>query len=255
MTKIDYKDPPIVEAVCELRFQEPGDWDITAVPKFFEHIKNSYPAKPKPFQEQQVEIQPSGYLVKQVTNKTQFANEEKGETVSVASTLLSVSDLPQYSGWKKFRVRVKSAVSNFLSVIEKVQVSRIGIRYINRIDFNESEGVLENLDKYFTCIPPLAKGLPSVIANFQGMTELRFDEEPSCSCRINFSKGAEEDERKDVSIFLDIDVGQTLKSPFELTKATVDDIMVLIDKNRTRERDVFEALITDESRKKFNASK
>jgi uncharacterized protein (TIGR04255 family) len=255
MSPKSYKNPPIAEAVCEVRFQEPPGWDFTVTARYFELIKEQYPDKPKNFQEQQVEIQPNvlGYSVKNVVNKHQFSNEKRGETITLSASTLSVTDLPKYSGWKSFKPRIEGAISSLLKVAPKVEIHRIGIRYINRIEFTEESF---DLSDFFTCIPPRAEELPTTISGFQGTVEFLYDEDPSSSCRVQFAKVASEKENTSLSVILDIDIGQNMKdTPFKLSVPKLAKLMDLIEGNRVRQRKIFEALITDECRKKFNGAK
>lgn len=41
-----YNNPPIVEALCEIRFSPGQDWDLTIPGHFHEKIKTTYPGKP-----------------------------------------------------------------------------------------------------------------------------------------------------------------------------------------------------------------
>jgi len=248
-----YKNPPIEEALCEFHFEPGQEWDATIPGKLHAEIQESYPGKPREqkvveaaFQRQPDE--PFNLRFREGLSKVQLVTADEMRMVAVGPDVLSIHMLrpyqdpqaPEKSGWEEFRPRITEALDAYWRVAEPVGVRRIGVRYVNKITISQ-ENV--SVDQYFKFGPPDVKGLPDQMAGFVNHVEYRYDDD----VRLILSHATVDAPAGHLAFILDIDViWQTAQS------VDREDALATVEDMRTRECSVFEALITDESRKLFD---
>ncbi|NLI56111.1 TIGR04255 family protein, partial [bacterium] len=96
----EYKNPPLVEALCEFQFIPLQPYDSTIPGLFYEKIKEEYPEK----QEQvginfQLQATEKGFEQKIIQNfppKIQFFKSDKTSLVQIARELLVINCLKPY---------------------------------------------------------------------------------------------------------------------------------------------------------------
>ncbi|MCA0313179.1 MAG: TIGR04255 family protein [Candidatus Melainabacteria bacterium] len=245
-----YKNPPIEEAVCELKFSSP-DWDITWPSRLIDRTKNEYTGKPRIQQQSIVSIEPgSGLTIRPESQTTQIVSADGKRLLGISPGTFSVHELKPYSGWAAFNARILSSVQALASLTNEITVHRIGIRYINRIAVPEESA---ELSSFFTCIPEKAGNLPEAIVNFFARVDFAYPQEDSI-IRVTFANGDSSDQ--ELIIMLDIDaIWENNDSPIVL--GGLSQSLKVFDEKlsalRDREREVFEGLITDKTREVFDA--
>ena len=147
MERRRYKNPPIEEAVCDFQFAPRSDWDPTLPGLLYEKLRGTYNEKPR--QQQFVEAQVQGTIAEgnpSVSLKQRFGNPrvqllaEKGtRIIGIGTDQLSVHMLRPYTKWEEFQPRIMQALDAYREVASPEGVTRLGLRYINRIVINRSE--------------------------------------------------------------------------------------------------------------------
>ena len=249
-----YKNPPIEEALCEFRFQPDQDWDLTIPGKLHVELGDEYSGKP---QEQKVvnvslnaqEGKPSRLSYDEGFAKIHLVTEDGKRQVGVGKDVLSVHMLrpyqdprhPEKSGWDEFRPRIEKALDAYWKVAQPKGVNRVGIRYINKIVIPERQVTVES---YLRCALPNVSGLPDRLNNFVSRVEYDYEN----GVRLVLSQGATDAPEAHVGFLLDLDV------IWETTESVVqDEALAKVGDLRTREREAFETVITDNAREVFNA--
>lgn len=103
MKKISYPNPPIVEAVCEIRVNLKKPFNSTIPGMFYQEIKDSYP---KIDQENEVitKIVHENNIVKHKINRvdwTSFSKEENHDSrIRLSRDRLSIHQFEPYHSWK-----------------------------------------------------------------------------------------------------------------------------------------------------------
>ena len=245
-----YRNPPIVEAVCEFRFvTDPDNWDLTFPGKLHSELQKAYPGKPRSqqifhteFQEQPEE----GPSVKsRVETRVNFTTKDGQKLVSVGSDVLSVSGLAPYEGWEKFEPRIREAFNVYVGVVKPSAVRRVGVRYINKIGIpRDDRGATLELPEYFRCGPASIGELPPIVRSLFMRIEHAYEDEAKLVLTFGTAKSAEGTQ----GFLLDLDVVSEPETNLGLESA-----LPWVQKLRDREREAFEALITDETRKLFDA--
>jgi uncharacterized protein (TIGR04255 family) len=246
-----YKQPPIEEALCEFRFASDAEWDPILPLVFHEQIKESYPGKP--IQRTPIEANlhagsdqaGASFLLKQELGRIQFPSEDGKALLSIGQNVLSTHMLRPYRRWEEFRPRIKEALDKYSNTLPCNGIRRIGLRYINKIEI-ENTGTLD-LNMYFKVPPMSPQGFPTRITSFIIRTEHIYDDEP-IKLILTF---ADTSAKEGFAAFLmDLD----LVWEFGESPLPIEDAMNKVEILRERERDAFEQLITDNSREIFDAA-
>ena len=252
MTRRDYDNPPIEEAVCEFRFAPGPVWSITVPGLFYEKIKDVYPREPQQQNLIQAEFKigqvpaNSEIELKQSMTKLLFLSTDAKKLVGVGTDILSIHSLRPYEGWGDFRGRIDESFLAYLEVAKPVGVTRIALRYINRISVPVTQEI--QIDEYFTIYPQLPDDAPSRLSGFLTRTESIYEDIP-IKLAITFSDAV--DPNQQPVFILDLEVSQDwAEKPLPLEEA-----LSHLYELKQRQGQVFENLITDRARELFNVVK
>lgn len=254
MQRRRYKNPPIDEALCEFRFLPDQDWDLTIPGRLHGELGDEYSGKP---QEQRVanitlnaqEGQPARFSYEEGSARTQLVTEDGKRLIGIGKDVLSVHMLrpyqdplhPEESGWDEFRPRIERALGAYWKVMQPRGVNRVGIRYVNKIVIPKR---LVRVESYLKSALPDVSGLPDRLASFMSRVEYHYGD----GVRLVLSQGATDAPRGHVGFLLDLDV------IWETTESVgQDEAVEKANDLRTRERDAFEAVVTDRARELFDA--
>ncbi len=171
-----YRRPPVVEALCEL-FLIGSTWDDTVLGSFYDKIKDQFPRKRQlQIYEAKVEFAGAGGTaagVRQKQPRMQFLTESGDRLVQVAENLLVVNQLVPYPNFEKWEPLIYSMLSIYCELANPKAISRVGLRYINRVVIPQPAIHMED---YFTVYPQLPKGMGDVHGAFMVHVELPFVE-------------------------------------------------------------------------------
>ena len=251
-----YNRPPIEEAVCEFRFQPGEEWNLTIPGKLQSEIGGDYTGKPQEQRVIDLDLQtagdrPPGLGVREGLAKVQLVTKDGRRKVGVGKDVLSIHMLRPYqkrggtpeTGWEEFRPRIVTALDAYWTVARPRGVSRIGIRYINKICVSRSQPPIR-VEDYLKCAPPDVQGLPNRMSNYLGRVEYRYDD----SFMLILSHGTVNAPPGLLGFLLDIDVISEMSDSIDRDAA-----LQVTSTLREREREAFELLITDQARELFNA--
>jgi len=239
-----YRNPPIMEAVCELRFAPSSDWDLSYPWIFYEKIKSTYVGKPR--EQKLISLEPtaSGSPTVIEQSKIQFPMEGDTGLLAIGPDVLSAHVNRPYPGWDIFRSRIENALNDYVGVANPIGLRQIGLRYINQVVI---PGTQINVADFFT-FPP-ANVLPSEcsVDNFTCRNEYIYRDEP-----IRFALAfARAEAPAGMSAYL-LDVDMIWQWPAE--PLSIELAMNKVDELRRRERIIFEGLITNHARRIFDAA-
>jgi uncharacterized protein (TIGR04255 family) len=253
MDRRRYRNPPIEEAVCDIQFAPGTDWDMTMPGRIYEILKGTYNEKPRHQQLIEAQVQAPGAegsasaSLQHRFGKTRVQLLAEGGTkiVGVGAEQLSVHMLRPYSCWEDFLPRIGQALRAYRDVASPEGITRIGLRYINRILL---EGPAPDLSEYFTIPPKLPPGGPETrMVAFFNRKEAEFLDKP---IRIVITFADMEPRVPEQSAYLlDIDILWMATG----TPLPLDELDPVLDDLKVRHREVFESLITDASRRMFDA--
>src|SRR5258705_1897664 len=104
-----YKKPPLIEALCELRFEGSQPWDWTIPGLVYERIRDQFPKK-RQENALEVSVQPGENQILQQMKagvaKMQFLRDDESALIQIGPDLLAVNQLRPYQSWKAFKALI-----------------------------------------------------------------------------------------------------------------------------------------------------
>lgn len=238
-----YKKPPVIEAVCEFRFEGSQPWDWTIPGLIYDRIKSEFPKK-RQQNVLEVAMQPGEGKISQEVKagiaKMQFLREDEAALVQIGPDLLAVNHLRPYPSWPIFKALILKQLQIYRDVGNDRSLKRIGLRYINRIDMPEGDFTIED---YFSALPNLPDTVPNVFASFMLRMEIPYED---IKARLSFVFGTPPIKAENPSFMLDLDM-------FVLSEDTpsLDEVSTWIEAAHERGEKAFEGTFTDKTRKEI----
>lgn len=154
-----YKNPPIIEVACEFRFQSGQLWDLALPGLIYQKLSSTFPRRvPLKGIEATVSKEESGILQRLTPlERLELRRQDDTALLQLGPNFLAVIHKKPYPGWEGFLPLIREAYEAYSEVAQPQKYQRIGLRYINRIEF-DSEQV--DLEKYFDFYPFLGSRLP-----------------------------------------------------------------------------------------------
>jgi len=239
-----YKRPPITEAVVGITFAEPLDsGKLGKADRKFDKI---YPQHTE-VQNVDVKIQVDEAGRANAHDST-VANGYRRSSVDADELLLLwpsefvVSQLAPYPGWEAFFGRFERDWRTWKQVAGYREITRIGLRFINRIDIPSIDDKVEH-EKYLN----IYARLPNLIGSVNGYSTQIATEIEGIKCLLRVNSGTVHTPLLEHGSFLlDIDFGRMIDVP-----QRDEEIFALLNEIRVKKNEVFEACITERARKLF----
>jgi uncharacterized protein (TIGR04255 family) len=135
-----FANPTIQEALCEVRFRRAAPWDGSLFGEFYKRVQKEFPNF-EPVMAMAIQLQtPPGALGQALAQQMMRYKNMRGDTLlQLAPEMLTVNALPKYPGWDVMRQRIAAAWREALSLLTPEAITRIGLRYINRIERTSAE--------------------------------------------------------------------------------------------------------------------
>lgn len=167
--EIHYKNPPITEATCEIKFTEDSNWDVTIPGLIYEKIKGRFTLKERSYL-REINIIPSepDKSPEIVTHEfATFRTESRNTLAKVGSEIpvLKISRLKPYISWNDYKPYIEDviqAVQN-LKEVKAEELKRVSLQYSNTMVL---PGKPVKLEDYFEFRPLLGNDLPQEPLNF-----------------------------------------------------------------------------------------
>ncbi|MBI5292830.1 MAG: TIGR04255 family protein [Chloroflexi bacterium] len=243
MPQTSYKNPRLIEALCEIHFEPGPAWDSTLFGLFYEKIREAFPEK-RELRNVEVSVKADdrelSQYVREAGVRMQFVRQDGTAMVQVAPNLLVVNQLPPYPNWAEFSALIRAHFENYLTIAQPQGMVRIGLRYINRFDFAPAEFDFAALFAHSALIPS---------AVFEGFKPFLFRLEIAQGeqTQLLFTMGTPAGEAEKVSVVLDLDhVSQVSLQP----EAGI--LMECLNRAHERIEAVFESCLTDNLRQRLN---
>jgi uncharacterized protein (TIGR04255 family) len=155
---------------------------------------------------------------------------------------VSISRLAPYTRWSDLRERAKFVWDAYISLNAPLAISRLGLRFINKIVFSERR--VELVDQFYTRVE-IAQDMPGTMSHFFFQTQI-VQSDINCVAVIN-STAEHRNPAANVSIILDIDLFTVSNEGIHFDNAW-DKLEVM----RRRKNVIFEACITEKTRGLFS---
>lgn len=134
--------------------------------------------------------------------------------ITISPNRISISHYPPYPGWEQFQTIISEAYLAYVDVAQPQAIQRIGLRYINDIEFDRRSVILAN---YFTYHPNIGDALPERNQNVRMSVDFLYENNRDLArLQLSTIAGSKENSiaaRLDIDYFLllpgTIDLGQT----------------------------------------------
>jgi uncharacterized protein (TIGR04255 family) len=237
-------NPPITEALLDIRCKLPAAVHLDSLAVLHAAIQDRYPNKRerKSFQgtiqikpEGQVEVlappgQPDGYL---------FTSADGRQVVQVRFDGFTFNRLRPYDRWEALRDEAKVHWRAYAAVARPEVISRIALRYINRIE----APVPLDFKEYLLTTPEIAPGLPQGLSNF--LMRLEVPDPKSGSIAV-ITETMEQEKNRRLPLILDIDVIR--ETPFDPKS---EDYWEVFEQLHDLTSEIFFRTVTDKAKELF----
>ena len=247
MTQPSYKHAPITEAVIEIKVDSALDQAKLAKvsAKFLTHypqdqrIENLKVALHLPTQ---TGTDPKTRVDRDIGHRR--SSPDLTQLLLLFPSSLIVSQLAPYPGWDQFYRRFCRDWRIWKKAVGFRTISRIGVRYINRIDIPTLERYVEH-ETYLNVYPKL----PDIIAHVGGYAVQAVSAFEDIGCKLTLNSAVVPAPILDHASFIfDQDIAREIDPP-QSEKA----IFQLLNEIRMKKNAVFEACVTDRARELFRS--
>jgi len=240
---LQYSKAPITEAIIDIQILREPKLTIEQLDAVTGRLSETFPVKKeRKFFEGVMHFGPTpttsssqkqdGYVLIDANKKYVAQLHFDGLTVSVK---------PPYENWNTFKAEVKRLWNVFREDLTEWSYSRLAVRYINRIDVPLP---IRDFRDYLRTYPELSSDMEPFVAGY--FMQLQCPQ-PKFEASAVVTQGMIPPPTKDViSILLDIEVSKTINLP-----STEEDLWNIFDQLRDIKNNIFEASITDRTRRLF----
>lgn len=236
--------PPIVEALIDIKAPASAGIDEKSYGFLREQLRETYPDQ-KERKDFGGELQLEGNAPQFRTWDTQFRGMlfKSADGLSVAQFRLdgfTLNCLAPYGSGDALIAEAARLWPLHVELARPAQVTRIGLRYINRFAIPLAEG--EPSDSYLTSPPPAVSGLPNTLAEF--LTRMVLVDKHAAVNAIVTQQLQRAGQQPQVTI--DVDVFRP--GPFGIA---VDELLEHLSAMRAYKNKVFFSLLTDQALARF----
>ncbi len=163
---IVFPNAPIIEAILDIRVILAPGVSIEVFDGFYETIKPKYPLrKNKMHFEASFNLGPKGALVEKKIDTLEgyLFDSKEGRIVQARLNGFTLNKLRPYQNWASMKQEAKELWNLYWSITKPLKISRIGLRFINRIEIPLP---IDNFQEYFVTFPNLSSEIPQGIASF-----------------------------------------------------------------------------------------
>lgn len=215
------KASPLIEVLCEFRFEQSSAWDWTLPGRLYEKIGQEFSERSQvneivfQVQAEADNTAPFSQIIK-VPQRIQLKRPDQTAIVQVGPHILVVNHLAPYPLWDNFRSLILRIFSEYINFYEDFTLSGIGLRYINQIPISP-EGF--EISKFITLKPNLTGVIDRSLSSFHQRYDLSYE---SLKAVLIHQTGINETEEGEFAIILDLNFDSqevdTLKEISEIQK-------------------------------------
>lgn len=243
-----YSKAPIKEAVIDLRVTTSKGITVEEIQAVHRLIADDYPTKEPvyhstgevSFDVERPEVARTG--AGHAHTGYRFTDNAKQRVLQCRLTGFTFSTLAPYDRWETFRDEAKRLWDIYSSKTRIEHITRVALRYINRMEF-ENVGRVE-LSDYLRVYPETPSDWPMPDMNGFFMQVYMVQDDLSCMLILNESGGVE----KPGTIFLQLDIDLFRSENTLWTLENQDAVWDFLEQLHDRKNDIFEGSITDKTR-------
>ena len=237
---------PITEAVLEIRVISDSEQNIDLLAESFK--LEDYPIKESQVQiELKGEVSTEGKEPQSLSESArniigwQFRHKTNKQTLRVSTTSFGFSRLAPYENWDSFSGEARELWCRFSSIVKPSKITRLALRYINKIDI---PGDRLELTDYFKTYPQISdEASGDLTGYFMRLISQQRDLEAKCVIHMGSLPSPNSETH---STLLDIDLFRTLEADLD-----EDLIWEILTKFRDRKNELFVACLTEKTLEMF----
>jgi uncharacterized protein (TIGR04255 family) len=243
---MNYNNAPVKEAIFDIRINKLEKSNLKKLEAIFDDISDKYPNKRKKVTfKNTVEIK-NNIPTNNETNSEDigyiFSSQDNKRQVQIRLDGFTFNMLSPYSDWDEFSTEAFRLWSLYSKALNPSSISRIALRYINKIEIPLP---MERFQDYIINIPPIPSNLPQSFHHFFMQLEVPCDKSGT---NIVITETIEQQKNDKILPFiLDIDVYKADLVDLELSSLEKEFLKLRNIKNET-----FESCITERTRKLLN---
>ncbi|MBI4833754.1 MAG: TIGR04255 family protein [Planctomycetes bacterium] len=244
---IHFPNAPIVEALLDIRVDLPKEVDLKTLLPFHDEIKKDFPAKKEQFS-WQVDFKmgpgklPESQQPKGGTIGYLFNSADGKKIVQATQNGFTFNMLKPYTDWKSFSAEAKALWQKYIKIAKPVKVSRIALRYINRIEIPFPFNAFK---EYILTIPEIAQGIPNGLSEFLMRLVIPM---PEMETTAIITETIDKMDNKTTKLPLIFDIDVYKMKPFEPSS---DNIWTEMEHLHKFKNDIFFNSLTDKTKELF----
>jgi len=236
-----YRNPPLVEALCEFLFEPSQPWDITVPGLFYEKVRKEFPIKRQQemlemefrFHQAAMEQKMRGGIT-----RVQFWRADETALTQIGPDFLAVNHLKPYPTWDVFLPLILKLFTIYRELAKPEGLRRVSLRYINHIEVCKD---ISELGRYFRFYPPQLEGLTKLYDNFLIRVEISYNGGRD-SLFLTAGRAQPQDQNM-MAVLLDLEYAMK-----ELHGIHLEEVKEWLQEAHDQIERAFEACITDEAR-------
>jgi uncharacterized protein (TIGR04255 family) len=242
---LHYERAPITEAIIDLRVSFPEAIDLSRLEAAFAREESLYPGRKRLRQGMgKFEFGPrvSSSATAEETGFA-FTSVDERQVAQFRRNGFTFSRLAPYESWHPFSAEARRLWTVYRTGLLPSTVTRLAVRYINRIQLPESS---HDLSHWLNTYPKVAEGVSSSAVGFFMHVTIP---QPEIGGALTLVETVDDHPSSDASgpaIIVDLDLFRITDVPQD-----EDSVWASFEKLHVRKNEVFEACITDETRELF----
>jgi len=163
---VRFPNPPITEAIIDIRVGLPKESTLDQLAVFQEDIKTSFPTRKERYSgafQIKTGAAPEVVTTSNRVDGFHFLSQDGKKIVQARMDGFTFNKLKPYSDWETFSGEAEYLWRHYLVIAKPVNVVRLALRYINRIELPLP---FADFRDYVLTIPEIAPGVPSSLSGF-----------------------------------------------------------------------------------------
>ena len=241
-----FKNPPITEALLDIQTKLPNDVSLETLTRFQDAVKSVFPVKEDRFSwKAGIELKegvPKYLTPSGGTDGYLFRSSDKNKIVQARLDGFTFNKLKPYESWELFSAEAKELWNNYVEVAKPSNVTRLALRYINRI---EIPWPFNDFKEYILTFPDIAPGLPQGLSEFLVRLVIP-DEKLKAFAIVTENLSSSPRDAQTVPVIFDIDVFKLVNS-----KPGESEIWENFEALRVFKNEIFLKSMTDKAKELF----
>lgn len=245
---ISFKNPPITEALLDIRVTLPKETTVESLETYQKDIKEEFPNRKVKwegsFQIRVGELSPAPEIKESSGKKIgyMFSTSNGQKIVQTRLDGFTFNWLKPYPGWEKFSKEAKKHFENYLKLAKPVSINRIALRYINTIEIPQP---IEDFKQYFLTSAEVGPGIPQALSEYFFRLAIVEPDTKNTAIIIQTIDLTKVND-KTIPFIFDIDVFRKVD-----LKPTDDQLWEIFKSLRTYKNNIFVKSLTDKTKDLF----